>query len=594
MSPIRRTPAPAVLSLLAVLAAPAAAHAADYCVGAAPGCSGTSKPFTQAGLQEALNLAAADQATADRVMIGPGTLPITSTVGLNSAAVEVIGAGQNQTTISAAMASDSIAVNLNGVGSATTKFRDLTIKLASSASPQPRILSAATTTVERVRLIDESGASNIVALSLSAGKFVDGSVVTPASSGTGVMLHSPQGGDVFGSVVEAENGIRISGGSHQIRRTIVRKSKIALTMDAGVVDIADSLFDLGATANAKGIEIANPNNGVLSMTATVKRSTVAGSGPNQKGVFVQADSAGETSTASMTDTVSSLTGQGSVDVRCSQAAMGTATLTTKTSAFATLEQTGSCMPASTGRIALAAAALKFVDRATGDYRLQADSPLVDAGTSVPGVDETLDVLGKARVADGNGAGGAQVDIGAAEYQLPEPDPQSGGQGGMPEPQGGQGGETPQGGGQGQGGETPQGGQGEAPQGGQGGETPQGGGLGEAPQAAPTVAVTAKPKSALLRGKTGFSLAKGASRRTFGLTLGSADAVQLTVAKRTKGKDVALKGSATVKTSSPAVRLAFGGTFGRKRLAAGSYRLTVTPLRGNAKGKPVTIGFRVAK
>lgn len=565
MSPIRRTPAPAVLSLLAVLAAPAAAHAADYCVGAAPGCSGTSKPFTQAGLQEALNLAAADQATADRVMIGPGTLPITSTVGLNSAAVEVIGAGQNQTTISAAMASDSIAVNLNGVGSATTKFRDLTIKLASSASPQPRILSAATTTVERVRLIDESGASNIVALSLSAGKFVDGSVVTPASSGTGVMLHSPQGGDVFGSVVEAENGIRISGGSHQIRRTIVRKSKIALTMDAGVVDIADSLFDLGATANAKGIEIANPNNGVLSMTATVKRSTVAGSGPNQKGVFVQADSAGETSTASMTDTVSSLTGQGSVDVRCSQAAMGTATLTTKTSAFATLEQTGSCMPASTGRIALAAAALKFVDRATGDYRLQADSPLVDAGTSVPGVDETLDVLGKARVADGNGAGGAQVDIGAAEYQLPEPDPQSGGQGGMPEPQGGQ-----------------------------GGETPQGGGLGEAPQAAPTVAVTAKPKSALLRGKTGFSLAKGASRRTFGLTLGSADAVQLTVAKRTKGKDVALKGSATVKTSSPAVRLAFGGTFGRKRLAAGSYRLTVTPLRGNAKGKPVTIGFRVAK
>jgi hypothetical protein len=56
---------------------------------------------------------------------------------------------------------------------------------------------------------------------------------------------------------------------------------------------------------------------------------------------------------------------------------------------------------------------RFVDAASGDYRLAADSPLIDAGTDTPagGVAE-FDLDGVTRI------GGAHIDIGAYEFEAP--------------------------------------------------------------------------------------------------------------------------------------------------------------------------------
>ncbi len=59
----------------------------------------------------------------------------------------------------------------------------------------------------------------------------------------------------------------------------------------------------------------------------------------------------------------------------------------------------------------------FVDPAAGDYRLQAGSPAIDAGTNdAPGL-PGADFNGNPRVVDGDGDGVAVVDMGAFEFQV---------------------------------------------------------------------------------------------------------------------------------------------------------------------------------
>jgi hypothetical protein len=59
----------------------------------------------------------------------------------------------------------------------------------------------------------------------------------------------------------------------------------------------------------------------------------------------------------------------------------------------------------------------FVNSAKGDYRLKPGSPAIDAGdtAALDAAKYPTDLAGNPRVCDGDGKGGAQVDIGAYEY-----------------------------------------------------------------------------------------------------------------------------------------------------------------------------------
>lgn len=572
----------AALAATALAALPAASQAADFCVGAAPGCSGTNFDFNATGLQLAINAASADPLSQDRVMLAAGTLPVTATINANSVGkASITGAGRNVTTISAS-GPDSIIFNVGSSVYPGTSVSDLAVKLTATSAPQTTVLFASAN-VERVSLLEESASPNVNAASLTGGALRHSTIKMNSTSDTGVVLHSTVG-DVYDTAIEAGYGVRSSSnGSHTVQRTHMKVTTTGAGIDGGTLHIRDSIIDLGGNASATGLLAVNPNNGALPITTNVVRTTVVGAGTGQKGLIFGADSINETGTGTLVDSVVSLTGANAVDVRCKQANGGTATLATTNSAYVTTDFTGTCAPTQTGRLTTPAAGLKFVDRAAGDLRLAAGSPLIDAGSSTPAAGETADALGQTRLVDGDENGVAKVDIGGAEYQLPVAQPQGQGQGqpqGQPQPE-------PQ----------PQDDPAAQPQPGepQAQPEPQAGQGPVAPIVKPLVALKAPAKSAFARGKSGFSLAKKAGRRTIVLNATGADALELAVAKRKGTKTVAIKGSAKLALKADGtVNVAFGGTFGRKRLAAGSYKLTVTPLRGTVRGTPIAVTIRVAR
>ena len=60
----------------------------------------------------------------------------------------------------------------------------------------------------------------------------------------------------------------------------------------------------------------------------------------------------------------------------------------------------------------------WLDAANGDYRLAADSPLIDRGAARAAAQGETDRAGNPRVVDGNGDGATARDIGAYEYLPP--------------------------------------------------------------------------------------------------------------------------------------------------------------------------------
>lgn len=123
----RRPLAPTALALLALLAAPAGARAADLYAapggGAAPPCASAAAPCTLAGAV----LAARSSAGADVVHLAPGVYadPLRA-IGAGDTDVTFAGAGIGATTLAAAPPADAPVVEL-GTAGGTMGLRDLTI-----------------------------------------------------------------------------------------------------------------------------------------------------------------------------------------------------------------------------------------------------------------------------------------------------------------------------------------------------------------------------------------------------------------------------------------------------------------------------------
>lgn len=282
--------------------------------------------------------------------------------------------------------------------------------------------------------IDASAHTNAVGVFMQDGAVLDDATIEMGASSNNFGVRAPSGQTlVTDSEITAQYGLNEfgTGSSLTIRRSTIH-SWTGLTLDAGTINVADSVIDLGAHNNATGIEAANFNNGVNSMSVDASHLTIVGGGTNSVGVRSQGDSGpdpddmaddGETSTVTLANSVISGP-QTAIAVEADRGESATVTssysnYTAPTiedddlsngnaNGFATLSETNRTSHADPG----------FVSPGTGDYHLLPTSPLIDIGDPAGPFVGLLDLDGQSRFLPGAaacpGATGRR-DVGADEF-----------------------------------------------------------------------------------------------------------------------------------------------------------------------------------
>ncbi len=559
MRALLRLAAPVAVTALA-LVAPAFANANDYCVGSSPMCPVETQTFDSSGLTQAIS-AANGHAGPDRIFIAAGDIDLGSGISMSPfAGLEIIGAGRGQTRFTCSAGAGSCITLL--FGGSTDYMSGFSVE-AGSLSSGGYLVVVGAGTVANFSATETGGTANLRAMSIvNGGTARDCSVSIVSTSARALVM---QGGnanvnncDFSGST--SSTGAGISGAAvFTISRSKFTGFQHGIYADLGDIRVSDTVFDVGAASNGYGIWAYNPNNGVQALSLDVERTTIVGTGTNQRGILLGADSAGETFTGEVNDTLVHMTGSGASPIRTNHTstAVGASSLSIANSAFdvslATNVGDAPITPTASKTVDLGSVDPRFVDFAGGDYKLAPDSALVDAGTDgsslAPGA---LDVAGLTRLTDGNGDGVAKLDIGANEYQPPVP-------------------------------VTPDSGAG------------SGGGGGAVTPPVAAAKITAKPKKAFKIGKSGFAPAKkGAASFTAKFTDAAKAKFTLQSIGRNK-KLKSLKGSQKLAVKSGSNKIGFGGKWNKKQLAAGKYRVKITPLSSaGTAGKPVTVDIKLAK
>jgi PKD repeat protein len=401
----------ALITCAAALALPSLASAEDFCVNGAAGCTGTPVPTAQ--LREALK-AADSNGTDDRFFLAPGTYDNTPLTYNSLEKVEIIGLSRAGTVLTS---SDPGPVLTFG-GNDQSKLSNLTVMPAGTATFGLRL---AGTKADAVEVKPDSAATNVQAgVDLSAGaRFSNGSVSLD-KYGWGVVFEG-SGGTFEDSSAESPEGIGVVGAGtdgHVSRSTV--KAAFGVVVGTGHLAVSDTLINTRVTATPQLGVFASTKAGLNgnSATADLDRVTIIGSNQSDPlqggGLAAQADGQGKTASVSLHDSV--ISGFPSSYLRDAQNG-GTANVTTDRSVY---------LPNVTGAIDTGAGTVTetnhltvsphFVEPATGDFRLTADSQLIDAGTPGDLPAGALDHDGNARQSDGNGDCSHVSDIGAFEFQ----------------------------------------------------------------------------------------------------------------------------------------------------------------------------------
>lgn len=558
MRALLRLAAPVAVTALALIA-PALANANDYCVGSSALCPVQTQTFDSSGLGQAVTAANA-HAGPDRIFIAAGDIDLGSGFNMNPAAgLEIIGAGRGETRFTCTAGASS-CINI-GFGASSDSLSGFSVQ-AGSLTSGGYLLVVGVGTFSDFSAHETGGTANLRAVAMFNGGTIRNCSVSMVSTSARAVIM--QGGDAnidncdFTGTANS-TGAGISGNAvFTISRSKFTGFQYGIYSDLGDITVSDTVFDVGAASNGYGIWAYNPNNGNQAMTLHVERSTIVGTGSNQRGILLGADSAGETFTGEVSDTVVYMTGSSSESIRTNHTSVaGASSLNISNSAFdvSLTNNIGDApiSPITSKTVDLWIVDPRFVDFAGGDYKLAENSPLVDAGTDgsslAPGA---LDVAGLTRLTDGNGDGVAKLDIGANEYQPPVPV--------TPDPGAGSGG---------------------------------GGGAVTPPVAA--AKITAKPKKAFKIGKSGFAPAKKGAASFTAKFIDAAKA-KFTLQSIGRNKKLkSLKGSQKLAVKSGSNKIGFGGKWNKKQLAAGKYRVKITPLSSaGVAGKPVTVDIKLAK
>jgi len=258
-------------------------------------------------------------------------------------------------------------------------------------------------TVDNV-VVAGSGATNVTGVKAAGSQVHDATVEviggtgnTAIESGGGNLLYSDStwnGGAV---------GYRLVSGTDNISRVTVRLAQTAISVQGGLLNIDDSVIDLGTTGQT-GLE-ARPSGGATSATVNANHLTVVGGGGGSRGIAADATGAGTLDAhVNLTNSIvrGPVTSLLQAAIPGNTATFGVGRTDYQTSVGALTDNGGNLNvdPA-------------FVNAAGGDYHLRATSPVVDKAAGSPAA---LDRDSKGRSFDGDKDGTAVPDMGAYELR----------------------------------------------------------------------------------------------------------------------------------------------------------------------------------
>jgi hypothetical protein len=390
-----------VIALVLALCSPAAA--ADFCVAGPAGCTGTAVP--QAQLQAQLT-AAQSNGTDDRVFLGPVTFTGAYTYA-SPERVDILGSG-TATTVFAAQGNPALTLS----GNPGSTVSDAGFDIVANGAAAVHVTQGE---ARRIAVTQHAGTTTgFGGVALKDGATLSHSTVTVnGQSGIGVNVVSG-GGAVLDSTVASKYAAVVSGGGPVTVRRDRLLAPIGVDAVGGSTTVRDTLIDTRGHGLGVAVGLFVTSSAAPPVTLAADGVTIVGDDATSAttiGASVHA-LAGATTAIDLRNAV--IDGMG-VPLRRSAAVGGVANLssayTDHGDPVTPKIESGPGALVEEHRLQVAPG---FVDPAAGDFRLRADSALVESGD--PAATGETDLGGGSRLDDGDGDCVGRRDVGAFEYQ----------------------------------------------------------------------------------------------------------------------------------------------------------------------------------
>ena len=397
----------------------ASASAATICVPFGTGCDASS-----VSLQGAINIAnSVYPGTRDTIRINPGYEVTENALVTAGNVVDIVGGGQGIGGTVLRSPNVGFALDIQSPGSTVSGLR-VRVEDQSGFSESGIGLSGEGVLADGISVVGETGIDNAVGVVVRTRAVLRNSLVQlPATSNANYAISAEEDTRVenVSAAGDAMLDARDAGAPVVVRRlrSVAPSQTGIAAVGNGSVDISDAVIRVVPGSSGGGL-VAEASTGSPSIVA--RHVTVVGTGdPSNagRGAYAGAFSAGGTATVDVRDSIFHAL---STDLEVESFSGGIARIPVSHSNF----DAAKIRDASAGDAQVVAGAANllvnpsFVDAAALDYRLRADSPLIDRG--FPGAGSTADLDGAPRPNDGNGDGVAVRDIGAFEFQRPSAPP----------------------------------------------------------------------------------------------------------------------------------------------------------------------------
>lgn len=408
---------PVLTATLFVLLVPSAG-AATICVPTGTGCDQTSPT-----LPGAISLAAGTPTVRDTIRLTAGDFTQNALVsGANP--VDIVGAGQGTGGTILRSPNGNFSLDIQSPGSTVSNLR-VRVENQPGSFEAGIFLSGAGTVGDGITVLGESGVDNAVGVIVRTGAILRNSLVQVPVTDNANQAISAEEGALIENVAAAGDTMvdaRNAGDPVVIRRLrspTPSHTGISASGD-GSVNVSDALIRLNGGSTGGGLLAEATSGGDPSIVA--RHVTVVGTGDAVnagRGAYAGGFSTGENATVDIRDSIFHAL---SIDLEVEAFTGAVARIPISYSDY----NPAKVVDTSLGDAAVVPGAGNlfanpgFVDGAAADFRLRADSPLIDRGS--PEAGSTADLDGQPRPNDGNGDGVAVRDMGAYEYQRPASPP----------------------------------------------------------------------------------------------------------------------------------------------------------------------------